>query len=78
METIEELKKEIELLNGKLQFEENQHKAIVETLLQDCKDSVHDSIMLEVEGIRDLLPRMDERTSEKVARRLSRIEKRLR
>lgn len=76
--TLQEALQEIEVLKGRLEFERKQHESIVANTMQDCKDEIRSSIMLEVEGIMDVLEQIDnKRACEKIARRLKRIEKRL-
>lgn len=76
---LQEALQEIERLKGQLAFERKQHDKRLNNIMQDCQDSLHNSIMLEVEGIKDVLQQIDNsRACEKIARRLSKIEKRLR
>lgn len=74
----ENLNNELKLANGKLQFEENQNQAKLETLKTDIAEGLQSSIQLEIDGIEDVIEFIPDKQREKIQRRLRKIEKRLR
>jgi hypothetical protein len=74
---IECLEKEKDISLGKLDFERNQHESKIDTLRNDIVEDFQGAIKLELDGIEDIIQNIDERSKNKIERRIRRIKKRM-
>ena len=69
----QQLKQELEQLNGLLEYERNKCAVLLQTQAREITDEIKDILHLELQGISDIAQYLNEADRNRILRRLSRI-----